>query len=128
MATGTDPLEDPFTTPIPPNAMATEVEELRLKLAEAVHKEQAEREKFRLKQATTRELSRYHQQRIRTRLNPTIQGCALNFDDENDPARVAERAICENAPPGGSARPPPGSTANGAPLPPNRTPPGISRG
>src|SRR3954466_13470996 len=29
MATGTDPPEDPFTTPIPPNAMETEVEELR---------------------------------------------------------------------------------------------------
>src|SRR3954462_4980567 len=61
MATGTDPLEDPFTTPIPPNATATEVEELRLKLAEAVRKEQAEREKFRLEQVTARELSRYHQ-------------------------------------------------------------------
>src|SRR3954464_9054253 len=103
MATGTDPPEDPFTTPIPPNATATEVEELRIKLAEAVRKEQAEREKFRLEQVTAQELSRYHQQRIRSRLNPTIQGRALNFDDENDPARVAERAIIENAPPGGSA-------------------------
>ena len=60
MATGTDPLEDPFSTPIPPNATAMEVEELRLKLAEAVRKEHAEREKFRLEQVTTQELSRYH--------------------------------------------------------------------
>ena len=72
MATGTDPPEDPFSTPIPPNATATEVEELRLKLAEAVRKEQAEREKFRLEQVTAQELSRYHQQRIRSRLNPTV--------------------------------------------------------
>src|SRR3954470_11917233 len=123
MATGTEPPEDPFSTPIPPNATATKVEELRLKLVEAVRKEQAEREKFRLEQVTAQELSRYHQHQIRSRLNPTVQGRALNFDDENDPARVAERAICENAPPGGSARPPPGSTARGAPPPPNRTPP-----
>ena len=72
MATGTDPLEDPFSTPIPPNATATEVEELRLKLAEAVRKEQAEREKFRLEQVTAQELSRYHQLRIRSCLNPTV--------------------------------------------------------
>src|SRR4051812_18214956 len=123
MATGTDPPEDPFSTPIPPNATSTEVEELRLKLAEAVRKEQAEREKFRLEQVTAQELSLYHQQRIRSRLNPTVPGCALNFDNESDPARAAERAICENAPPGGSARPPPGSTANGALPPPNRAPP-----
>src|SRR3954470_15278197 len=123
MATGTEPPEDHFSTPIPPNATATEVEEHRLKLAEAVRKEQAEREFFCLEQVTAQELSRYHQQRIRSRLNPTIQGRALNFDDENDPARAAERTICENAPPGGSARPPPGSTANGAPPPPNRAPP-----
>ena len=58
MATGADPPEDPFSTPIPPNATATEVEELRLKLAEAVRKEQAEREKFRLEQVTAQELSR----------------------------------------------------------------------
>src|SRR5215216_763780 len=113
MATGADPPEDPFSTPIPPNAMATEVEELRLKLAEAVRKEQAERENFRLEQATTQELSRYHQLQIRSRLNPAIQGRALNFDDENDLTRIAERVICESAPPGGSARPPPGAMANG---------------
>src|SRR4051812_30166170 len=90
MATGADPLEDPFSTPIPPNTTTTEVEELRLKLAEAVRKEQAEREKFRLEQVKAQELSRCHQLRIRSRLNPTIQGCALNFDDESDLARAAE--------------------------------------
>ena len=46
MATSTDPPEDPFSTPIPPNATAMEVEELRLKLVEAMRKEQAERENF----------------------------------------------------------------------------------
>ena len=61
MATGTEPPEDPFSTPIPPNATATEVEELRLKLAEAVRKEQAEREFFCLEQVTAQALSRYHQ-------------------------------------------------------------------
>src|SRR3954467_1075951 len=128
MATGADPPEDPFPMPIPPNATATEVEELRLKRGEAVCKEQAEREFFCLEQVTAQELSRYHQLRIRSRLNPTVQGRVLNFDDESDPARAAERAICENAPPGGSARPPPGATANGAPPPPNRAPPGTSQG
>ena len=40
---------------------AMEVEELRLRLAEAVRKEQVEREKFRLEQVTSQELSCYHQ-------------------------------------------------------------------
>src|SRR4051812_4427117 len=128
MATGTDPPEDPFSTPIPPNAMATEVEELGLKLAEAVRKEQAEREKFRLEQVTAQELSRYHQQRIRSRLNPTVQGRALNFDNENDPARVAEHAICENAPPGGSAGPCQGQRRGAPHLHPTAPLPGTSRG
>ena len=64
------------------------------------------------------ELSRYHQLRIRSRLDPTVQGRALNFDDENDPARTADCVICENVPPGGSARPPPSASANGTPPPP----------
>jgi hypothetical protein len=45
----------------------------------------------------TQELSLYHQRRIRTRMNPTVQCRALNFDEDRSRSRVRAGDLREHA-------------------------------
>ena len=98
---------DPFTTPLPANATAAQVEEHRKRLDAAKKKEVEERNKFRLELRTQERLASYRDRRIRDRLGePQPITRALDFSSPGDP----------NA--GPSNRPPPGGTPNPPPPPP----------
>ena len=94
---------DPFTTPLPPNATAAQVEEHRKRLDAARKKEAEERNKFRLELATVERLASYRNRRIRDRLRdaqPITR--TLDFSSPGDP-----NAGPSNRPASGAAAPPP---------------------
>jgi hypothetical protein len=95
MGTGDEvPPNDPFSTPLPVTTNATKIKAHRAALEEKRKEDLAERQKFRLEQASVRAVSQFRQQRNRARMERAHQqgfpSARLNFDDPDAEVQVAQ--------------------------------------
>jgi hypothetical protein len=106
-----DDAADPFSTPLPTNATAEQIEQHRVELEAQKKKEVEERKKFHLKQSAVANVLRYCTTRITQRLQAGTTTRVLDFGPDADPQRETDleqrhnAALGSSRPPGGPEQP-----------------------